>query len=115
MVDARRIAERYLEQRRMVKGSLKERKLTDSQFQCLLYIGSRTVNSENKVPLDLNETVKKTTSSKSRISVGLSNLMRKGYLEKEIDLTDQRKVNVALTKKGARLYSELTEILEGKI
>jgi MarR family 2-MHQ and catechol resistance regulon transcriptional repressor len=58
-------------------------------------------------PMRLNDLVERLFLDKSTSSRVLGALVRKGYAERLVDLTDGRAISVRITAKGQRLYSRI--------
>jgi DNA-binding MarR family transcriptional regulator len=72
---------------------------------------SRVINAlGRKSPLSSWEICERTTMTKTRVSVAIKNLVNTGLLTKKTDLSDQRQLQVALTRKGNKLRERIAVV-----
>lgn len=57
--------------------------------------------------LTAGQVVDKSSLDKVQVSRGIKGLMNKGYLDRNVDEADRRKVNLGLTKEGLAIYRNL--------
>ena len=80
-----------------------ERGLTESEFRCLRMFGSDNGLSNKKIAARMN-------LSESRLTRIIDGLVEKGYMTRESDRNDWRRLNLTLSRKGKSFANKLVKL-----
>ena len=106
------LADEYLEQMHVFRKFKPQQKITESMHGEAFTLHYIAKSSAQMIPSEISSAM---GISGSRIAATLNSLESKGYITRQIDLSDRRRIIVTLTEKGKKQEEEYRRQLSGMI